>query len=734
MTDLSSMKARSLSLRWLLVILFMLPISAIVGLTGWLSWRNGQKAVQALEIELSDRVANHIEQYIQSYFATPRDVNAFLSGVIQSGAVDLNNLAEVQHFFWHQLQNRQDLHYMAFINTQGQMVGVEQVPKKTTLVVSRWTTPDWQLEKFQGFSKGTEFVENRLQDGRERDSFQVGSTARKPVWVPIHVSADRGLLETDAVTPIYSQSRQFLGVVAVELTLPQISSYLQQLPISRTGEAFIVDRTGFIIASSTQELPFTNRQEPQRLMATASQEPLIRNAMEQTLQRFQSLEQIKTPQQFTYTVSGQRQLVQIRPFRDEWGIDVLIAVVIPEADFMEVINANTQTTVWLCILALLVATGLVFYAASSMTRLMRRLSQASQELATSAQQGFIPEEMQLQDKSPIRIAEFSSLVRSFNQMSKQLQQAFLQLGDANAALKVSNHELTKSNSTLGQDNELLEQQVQKRTFELRTAKDAANVSNQKKSQLLASISRDLRTPLNIILGYSQILQRRPEVTSQIRDGLHIIHQCGDHLSVLVNDISDFSNAEVNKLQINPHNFNLENLILNIQDICQVQTERKSVDLHLQVLNQLPSLVYGDERRLRQVLLNLLWNAIKFTQEGEVRLKVARILVDEPLANPTASTWTMHSEPRMVYTIRFQVEDTGVGMTDEQIQQIFLPFERLDSNPSEGTGLGLTISKTLVEMMGGQLNVNSQPGKGSQFWFSVNLPEASNQAILESEKN
>jgi signal transduction histidine kinase len=733
MTNLSSMKARSLSLRWLLVILFMLPISMIVGLTGWLSWRNGQKAVQALELELSDRVANHIEQYIQSYFAVPRDVNAFLSGVIQSGAVDLNNLAEVQHFFWHQLQNRQDLHYMAFINTQGQMVGVEQVPGKTTLVVSGWTTPTWQLERLQRFAKGTEFVEHRLPDGRERDSFQVGSATRKPTWVPIHVSADRGLLETDAVTPIYSQSRQFLGVVGVELTLPQIASFLKQLPISRTGQAFIVDRTGAIVASSTQELPFTNRKEPQRLMAIASQEPLIHNTMEQTLQRFQSLGQIQTPQQFTYTISGQRQLVQIRPFRDERGLDFLIAVVIPEADFMETINANTQTTIGLCALALLVATGLAFYTASWITRLMRHLSRASQELATSAQQGFIPEEMQIQDRSPIQIEEFSSLVRSFNQMSKQLQQSFIQIGDANAALKVSNHKLTKSNSTLGQDNELLEQQVQKRTFELRAAKDAANVANQKKSQFLANISRDLRTPLSSILGYSQILQRRPEVTPQLKEGLHVIHQCGDHLSVLINDILDFSDAEMNKLQIKPHNFNLENLILSVQDICRIQTEHKGIGLHLQVLNQLPSLVYGDEKRLRQVLLNLLWHAIKFTQQGEVRLKVARIPVDEPLADPSASNWTAHSQPYTVYTIRFQIEDTGVGMTDEQIQNFSL-FERLDSKQAEGTGLGLTISNTLVEMMGGQLYIKSQPEKGSQFWFSLDLPEASTQAVLESERN
>jgi signal transduction histidine kinase len=126
--------------------------------------------------------------------------------------------------------------------------------------------------------------------------------------------------------------------------------------------------------------------------------------------------------------------------------------------------------------------------------------------------------------------------------------------------------------------------VKERTSELQAAKDAVDRANEMKSQFLANMSHDLRTPLNGILGYAQILKRHSEITPRQREGLQIIHQCGDHLGTLINDILDFSKAEANKLEIEPHNFHLENLILNVQDICRVQTEPKGIELHLQVLN------------------------------------------------------------------------------------------------------------------------------------------------------
>jgi signal transduction histidine kinase len=208
------------------------------------------------------------------------------------------------------------------------------------------------------------------------------------------------------------------------------------------------------------------------------------------------------------------------------------------------------------------------------------------------------------------------------------------------------------------------------------------------------------------------------MTSQQRQGLQIIDQCSDHLATLIRDMRDFSQPEAHRLAIEPTNFCLETLILSVQDICRVQAQHKEIALHLQVLNQLPQQVYGDEKRLRQVLLNLLWHAIQVTQQGEVWLKVGRMLVNERFADPDASEWTIAHHPSTVYTVRFQVEDTGVGMTAEQVEQTFLPIE---------SGTGLATCRTWIERMGGQMQVKSQPGHGSTVWFSLELPAAVEKA-------
>ncbi|MEG3931327.1 AAA family ATPase [Microcoleus sp. T3_B1] len=262
-------------------------------------------------------------------------------------------------------------------------------------------------------------------------------------------------------------------------------------------------------------------------------------------------------------------------------------------------------------------------------------------------------------------------------------------------------------------NTRLEVEIQER----QRAEQAAEAANRAKSQFLANMSHELRTPLNGILGYTQILKRDTGLTSQQNSGINIIHQCGEHLLTLINDVLDLSKIEAGKMELYLTEFHLSDFLQGITEICQIRAQQKGISLIYEPLTRLPTCVQADEKRLRQILINLLGNAIKFTEKGGVSFKVDRVKTQQSLSSPIPNP----QSPTAKFI--FQVEDTGIGIGPDELSKIFLPFEQASGSDRqiEGTGLGLPISRQLVEMMGGELKVQSSLGKGSIFWFELELP-------------
>jgi CHASE2 domain-containing sensor protein/nitrogen-specific signal transduction histidine kinase/ActR/RegA family two-component response regulator len=279
-------------------------------------------------------------------------------------------------------------------------------------------------------------------------------------------------------------------------------------------------------------------------------------------------------------------------------------------------------------------------------------------------------------------------------------------------LLLANGQLAIANEQLIDYSKNLEIKVVDRTAELATAKVAADAANSAKSEFLANMSHELRTPLNGILGYAQILQRSSQIEPKQQEGIRVIHQCGTHLLTLINDILDLSKIEARKLELMPAEFHLSTFLTGIGEICTVRAEEKGIEFHLDLPENIPMAIISDEKRLRQVLINLLGNAIKFTDQGRVTLRV-RTIDSIPMADPVTSL------------LRFQIEDTGLGMHPDQLEKIFLPFEQVGSaaRRSEGTGLGLAISQRMIEIMGSSLQVQSQLGEGSLFWLDLQVPIA-----------
>ncbi|NJR66319.1 MAG: response regulator [Leptolyngbyaceae cyanobacterium CRU_2_3] len=251
--------------------------------------------------------------------------------------------------------------------------------------------------------------------------------------------------------------------------------------------------------------------------------------------------------------------------------------------------------------------------------------------------------------------------------------------------------------------------------QLRRSKLAADAANQAKSEFLSNISHELRTPLNGILGYAQILSRSTTWAEKEQRGIQIIYQCSSHLLTLINDILDLSKIEAHRLELYPTPIHLPTFLQGVVEICRVRAEQKGLEFIYAPDANLPEAICADEKRLRQVLINLLGNGTKFTDQGSVTFKIE--------VSQLSSFAELSNAPAIC--VRFTIADTGVGIAPAQIESIFKPFKQVGdrTRQTEGTGLGLSISSQIVDLMGGQIQVKSQPGVGSNFFFEVKLPLA-----------
>lgn len=455
-----------------------------------------------------------------------------------------------------------------------------------------------------------------------------------------------------------------LGSVFLQMSPDQLHSLLQQKRASPT-RVYLLDAQNRFVLHETPSM--IGRPSPLSLVEPGQQASLVET--------------------FSLTAWAGDTTNHLAAVKSVDGTDWRLAVISPESSLLQAVQTSARWASSLVLISLGTIVIAVVFVSSKSLRPLEELALAAEEISNGNYQTSLP------PSSEDEIGRVSRALRRTLEQQQRLEREF----------QASREELQARMQA--RTRELGEQidRNQRQQEELRLARDQAESANRAKSEFLSNISHELRTPLNGVLGYAQILQRDTQLKPRQRENLKAIESCGQHLLTLINDVLDLSKIEAGRMQADVTAFNLPALCQEACDIVRQRARSKGLSLHMTLADDIPTAIQSDPTKLRQVLLNLLGNAIKFTEAGSVSLSVS---CDE-------------------LQLEFSVEDTGPGIPNDKLDVIFDAFRQADAGMAQGgTGLGLAISQRLLELLGGSpLAVDSMPDQGSRFTFSIPLQRA-----------
>jgi len=447
---LASNSSSKFRLSTTIVVPFVLQIVAAVGLVGYLSYRNGQESVNRLASQVRTEVASRTNQVLEGYFKTPYQITKNNINALKLKQINLEDKEAVEHYFAAQLQVYPMLGEIFVGQPDGTMIYVGRKSDGSLLASTTIAVPQRAFYQLDDLGDRTKFEKFDTFDARTRPWYKAATEKHGQSWSGVYQSRTIRNLGTAAAELYYDQQGNLVAVFSNFIMLQGISDFLTSLKISPTGQVFVIDQKGLLIATSTGEhsfLPNGTDGSLHQIQAIKSQNPLTANAVKYLQEQFGDLKQIRGLQELAFEINGKRQYLLAQPYSDGKGIDWLVVVVVPEADFMEQINQNTQNTLLFSLVALVLVIVLGMLTAKLITAPILRVCQAANRLA----EGDLGEQV-----APSAIAEINELSNAFNQMSAQLKEAFETLEDKvrerTADLAIANQEISILNENLHQDN------------------------------------------------------------------------------------------------------------------------------------------------------------------------------------------------------------------------------------------------------------------------------------------
>lgn len=707
---------RTWSLRQLAVtslLLFALLPAAIVG---WTLYRSMMQSVQALSERIMADTAERVQTEALSQL---RIANTVLSALVESepapGQLERSRkmLADPARFeatAQALVRMHPPIPFVFMGTANGGFTGVQALPNSSQGYnrVGVQKPGEDRRSYFEAVEAGDRSRpqprEAQTFDARKRPWYVIASKEGKRASTPVYVSASSKQLIITIAQPVSDAAGQLLGVFGVDLFLRELNDSLRLIPISKQGVAYIVDEKGLLVASTGgDELYRYDGTILNRLPAADSASSVIRSAWARLAQGQGSASEARiNGSRFAGRVGegNDTLLVSVQPFGNEYGLKFSLIVAVPEEDFAaEALHARNMALAWMAAILIL--------GAIAATVLAWRLSERFQSLTRAAEamgRGLVPDTVE------------NARISEVNQLSKVLHDSAQEIIEQKHALQAA--------------HDHLEERVELRTRQLAASREEALQAAKAKAAFLATMSHEIRTPLNGVVGMTTLMADTP-LNEEQKDYLHTMRVSSDQLLSVINDILDYSKIESGKLDMESEPLSIQGTVEEACDMGAPKAREKGLEVLVDVGEEVPSWVRGDVTRLRQVLLNFVNNAIKFTEKGQ-------IVVSAHLKEDFDEFRSIDGHPARGALVEFRVKDTGIGIPLDRQGALFQSFTQVDASTTRkygGTGLGLAICKRLATMMGGDVGLESEQGQGSTFWFTARLdfsdpPDSSESSLLE----